>query len=155
MSAYLIPDQILGQIPAEWRADALVDTAGESTPDQVWAEIQDAVNDDIAGELMPAYALPDPASDPDAVPLLRKVRSAARLVTLATLYRRRGVTDTDNPWAKSASDVMKDLRALGQKEMAGPTGPPRTDSGGIKVIGEPALMTRGSTATTRRNLRRW
>lgn len=156
MSSYLTPDQILGQLPAEWRSDALVDSVGESTPDQVWEELQSAVNDDLAGALMPAYDLPDPDADSKAVPLLAKVRSTARLVTLATLYRRRGVTDAENPWAKSASDAMKDLRALGQKEMTGPTGPPRNEnSGTIKVIGEPALMTRsaGSTAARRRGLR--
>lgn len=154
MASYLIPDQILGQIPAEWRSDALVDSSGQSTPEQVWEELQSSVNDDIAGALMPAYDLPDPAANIQDVPLLAKVRSTARLLTLATLYRRRGVTDTDNPWAKSAGDAIKDLRALGQKEMAGPAGPPRNDSGGVKVIGEPALMTRsGSSAARRRNLR--
>lgn len=152
MPAYISQENILGQLPAEWRSSALVDAAGESTPDDVWTEIQSAINDEIAGALMPTYSLPPADADSSALPLVAKVRATARLLTLATLYRRRGVMDSGNPWAKSAADALKDLRALGQRTDLGPTGPPRTNNG-IKVIGEPALMTRRSTvctATTRR-----
>jgi hypothetical protein len=147
---YVTTAQILGEIPAEWRDAALTDGETGGTPEEVWDQLQASVEDDIAAALSPAYDLPAYDANPTATPILRNVRSAARHLTLATLFRRRSTPEDQNPWAKLASDSIKSLRALGQRQDKGPAGPPRTSGGAIRVIGEPSRLTPTYPTTLRR-----
>ena len=108
------------------------------------------MEDDIAAALSPAYDLPAYDANPAATPILRNVRSAARHLTLAMLFRRRSTPEDQNPWAKLAADSIKSLRALGQRQDKGPAGPPRTAGGAIRVIGEPSRLTPTYPTTLRR-----
>jgi hypothetical protein len=137
---FITIDDIIGEIPDEWRDSALADSVTGRPPEEVWEKLQESVMDAIAGAITPAYGLPAADADPEAVPLVRIIRAAVRILTLCNLYRRRGTPDEQNPWAKDARDTMSDLRALGQREAKGPAGPPRT-SGRILVIGEPSRLT--------------
>lgn len=146
---YVTQDQILGEIPQEWRDAALSDSAGGALPATIWTQLQVSVEDDIAGALTPAYAMPATnAADAD-YPIIRVVRSAARILTLCRLYRRRNVPDAENPWAKESAEIMKTLRQLGQSTVKGPS--PRTGRSTTKFITEASRLT--PSASRQRTLR--
>ena len=145
---YVTQDQILGEIPQEWRDAALSDSASGALTATVWTQLQVSVEDDIAGALTPAYAMPATnAADAD-YPIIRVVRSAARILTLCRLYRRRNVPDAENPWAKESAEIMKTLRQLGQSTVKGPS--PRTGRPAVKFVTEPSRLT--LSATRRRGI---
>jgi hypothetical protein len=145
---YVTQDQILGEIPQEWRDAALSDSASGALPATVWTQLQVSVEDDIAGALTPAYAMPATTAADADYPIIRVVRSAARILTLCRIYRRRNVPDAENPWAKESAEIMKTLRQLGQSTVKGPS--PRTGRSTTKFITEPSRLT--PSASRRRTL---
>lgn len=146
---YVTQDQILGEIPQEWRDAALSDSASGALPATVWTQLQVSVEDDIAGALTPAYAMPATTAADADYPIIRVIRSAARILTLCRLYRRRNVPDAENPWAKESAEIMKTLRQLGQSTVKGPD--PRTGRKSIRTITESSRLT--PSATGRRSIR--
>lgn len=133
MADYITRTQLAGSLPKGLLDTALADgEASGMTADDVWAEIMDAVNDAIHGALAPKYVPPYP--DGDAI--LYTVRSAARVLARKEVFTRRNIADEE--LAKEAAEVMKNLRAIGQKKDLAPSTPTPPPKRSVRVISEPA-----------------
>ena len=110
--AYILQTQLEALIPPARIVEALDDNGdGEQDPG-LWEKVEETVRkaiDDILGQ---RFAVPF-ATPPAAVV------SAAIVLAAAQLFRRRGITDDLNPWAKEAKESRARLMrmATGQEPL--------------------------------------
>ena len=104
--AYVLQAEIEAQIPADFLLQALDDNSDGVADAGVFDKIVGAVSDEIDGALGRKYSVPF-ASPPSFV------KAAAKVLTLWTLYQRRGFAGERNPWETEATRIRKTLDAIG------------------------------------------
>lgn len=123
--AYITQMELTNAMPLTQIIEAVTDRSNQQTPSEVWDAIQEAVTEEIEGLLAPRYSRPFPD------PVHPRLKTAARWITLETLYMRRGLYAEANPATPKADAERKALRDIGTgKVMLDVTGPlPTTPTG--------------------------
>lgn len=102
--AYVVLADLQGRIPSEYLTEGL-DDAGTGEADAMDAVVDDAdraVNAILGLRFTVPFESPYP-------PI---VIEAARTFACELIYRRRGVSDEQNPWVKTASDLRSMLAKI-------------------------------------------
>jgi phage gp36-like protein len=134
--SYIAQSDIEGLIPAEFLVQALDDN-GDGQPDAgVWDKVALIVQEAIDGAVGAVYRVPF------AAPLPSIIQACARALACDTLYKRRGIADALNPWAKPAADARAALKRLADGDDFLP-GLTRTSPAPV-LISEPAKTTSAS-----------
>lgn len=128
---YIEIADLSGDMPYDTIMRALNDGAGSTkTVEENWTAVQASVTKMIHGALAPRFTPEYDAADG----ILDTVNGAARILTLEILYRRRPYL-AENPFAKAASEEMKNLRALGQSKAKAPATSTAPRKASVKVYG--------------------
>lgn len=107
VTAYVTQLELTSIMPLEDIRDACADGAGEQTPEEVWDSICQSVSEEIDGLLAPRYTHPFPD------PVHPRLKTAARWITLETLFFRRRMMGDANPATVKADAERKALREIG------------------------------------------
>lgn len=105
--AYITQIELTDKMPLGDIVGACTDKTNQQTPEEIWDAIQASVTEEIEGLLAPRYAHPFPE------PVHPRLKTAARWITLETLYIRRGVYGEANPATSKADAERKALREIG------------------------------------------
>lgn len=103
--AYCTQSQLESRIPPARMIEALDDNGDGEQDSGLWEKVEAAIAQEIDGILGQRYAVPF-APVPFAVAL------AAQALCADALFRRRGITDELNPWAKEAREVRARLQRM-------------------------------------------
>ncbi len=103
--AYCTKSQLEAKVPPARIAEALDDNGDGSEDVGLWEKVEEAVRQQIDGILGQRFSVPF-ASPPNAV-----VQAALTLCADA-LFRRRGIVDEQNPWAKDARTTIERLQRM-------------------------------------------
>jgi hypothetical protein len=121
--AYVQLSDLAGSIPADFLTQALDDDGDGVADTGVFDGIASDVGNTIDGYVGLRYSLPlvpDFTLYPNTYGYPPVVTSAARVLSLDQLYKRRGTTDDKNPWSAQAGQIRTLLKAisLGQSPLA-------------------------------------
>lgn len=116
--AYITLEELTGEMPMT-DIEAALNDGGASDPADVEAALHQSVADEIHGYLAPRYSYPFPE------PVQPTVKSAARVLTLFRLYKRRGLSGDANPMKDEAADMRKHLAAIGSGKILLDSGSPQ------------------------------
>lgn len=133
MPEYVLIGDLEGELPPQFLVQALDDNGDGVADAGVWTKVLAAVSSEIDGLLGQRFSVPFQN------PLPAVVVHSARTLALATLYRRRGIEDKANPFAKAAESVRQKLAAIGSGKE--PLTPEITQAGpAVSIIGEPSKL---------------
>lgn len=110
MADYVSQSDIEGLIPAEFLTEAMDDDGDGSEDTDIWTKCLTATQREIDGRLGGRYTVPF------STPIPAVVSAAAQTIVLYFIYKRRGVADDANPWAKQATDWFAKLDRIGKGE---------------------------------------
>ncbi len=129
--SYVEQTDIEALIPADFLKQALDDDSDGEADSGVWDKVVAAVQDEIDGALGQKYSVPFTGTIPAVV------KAAAKVLTLWSLYQRRGFNGAANPWETEAKRHRDKLDRIGRGD--DPLTPDNLGKkpGGI-VITEPA-----------------
>lgn len=103
--AYCTKSQLEAMVPPARIVESLDDN-GDGTEDTgLWEKVEEAVRKKIDGILGQRFTVPF-ATPPTAVV------EAALTLCADTLFRRRGIVDEQNPWAKEARNTIERLQRM-------------------------------------------
>ena len=105
--AYITQMELTDKMPLGDIVQACTDKSNQQSPEEVWEAICTGVAEDIDGLLAPRYSHPFPA------PIHPRLKTAARWMTLESLYLRRGLYGEANPATSKADAERKALREIG------------------------------------------
>lgn len=103
--SYVELTDLEGQIPPPFLIQALDDN-GDGEID-AWPQVQASAQEDVDALLEGRFAVPLTLS-----PLPRIIRRAAVAFACELCYRRRGLTDAENPWKSRAEAFRKLLTSI-------------------------------------------
>lgn len=106
MPDYVTMSDMNARIPGDFLIQALDDNGDGAADTGVWDQVKSAVETDINGTLSKRF------KTPFANPVPAFVLKCAAVFAAALLYRRRGMTDDKNPWAKEEETLKKELTAI-------------------------------------------
>ncbi len=129
---YLTLNNLRGAIPAAHLLEALDDDNDGAEDAGIFDLIADQAAEQIDGPLSGRFSVPFSSPFPAMVSL------AARVFSAEIIYKRRGVEDEKNPWAKQARDLRETLAAIGANKAPAPTDFPTVAKLGAVIIAEPA-----------------
>jgi phage gp36-like protein len=133
--SYVEQSDLKGLIPEEYLTEGLDDDQSGVADTGVWPSVQQAVADDIDGRIGGRFATPL-----DPVPAI--VKAAAKAIALMFVYRRRGVADDQNPWAKDGKAWQDKLDLIGEGKA--PLVPSEEAADAGEVVNEAARSTESS-----------
>lgn len=107
MADYFIMADLSAELPGKFLIQALDDNKDGAEDTSVFAAIQASVKNEIDGKVGQKYDVAQFGVNPPAL-----VKSIALVLACETLYRRRGVSDKDNPYGKRATDARAKLEAI-------------------------------------------
>jgi phage gp36-like protein len=105
---------LVGPVPAQFILQALDDNGDGVEDDGAFDTLRKNACDDVDALLSPMF------DTPFATPFPVLVSQAARTFAAALLYRRRGVLDASNPFAKDATAMSAKLTAIVEKDQPVP-----------------------------------
>lgn len=108
--AYVTLSALEADIPREYLIEAL-DDDGDGVEDAGTA-VLDAASEKVDGYLAGRYTVPF------ASPYPSLVKRAAYVFAAESIYRRRGIPDEKNPWAKEAGKLMAKLELISQGKLS-------------------------------------
>ncbi len=107
--AYITQMELTSAMPLKDIIAACADKSNQQTESEIWDAIQTAVTEEVEGLLAPRYARSEQIPE-TAHP---RLKTAARWITLETLYLRRGAYGEANPATAKADAERKALRDIG------------------------------------------
>jgi len=107
---YFTRAELEGKVPTQFITQALDDNGDGVEDDGAFDTLCTNISNDVDALLSPLFDVP--FADP--FPVL--INQAARTFAAAELYRRRGVEDQRNPFAKDARDLSAKLTRIVQKQ---------------------------------------
>ena len=110
--SYVAQTDIEALIPSEFLTQSLDDDGDGQADPGVWDKVVAAVQDEIDGALSPIYDVPFTGVIPAAV------KAATKVLTLWSLYQRRGFHGEANPWESEAKRQRDKLEKIGNGEIA-------------------------------------
>jgi phage gp36-like protein len=130
--AYCTQSQLEALLPSAFLTEALDDDRDDAADAGLLDEIIAAADNEVDAALGQRFSVPFAEPPPVAV-------HASKVFVLETLYRRRGSSDDNNPWAAQAAAVRKRLVDIGRGEApltpdVAPTRPP------VSVITSPSKL---------------
>ena len=131
--SYVEQADIEALIPADFLKQALDDDGDGEADSGVWDKVVAAVQDEIDGALGQKYAVPF------ADPYPAVVKAAAKVLTLWSVYQRRGFHGDANPWETEAKRQRDKLDKIGSGKDALTPDNLGKKPGGI-VITEPSKL---------------
>lgn len=109
---YVTRTEIEALLPGNFLDEGLDDTNDGTKNEEILDAVCGVIDAEINGLIAPVAALPLSVPYPDVV------RSAALVLALDAVYRRRGFADEANPWASRARDARETLASIGRGEIA-------------------------------------
>ena len=131
--SYIVQDDIKGLLPEEFSLQALDDNGDGSQDTGLWDYALAAAQDDVDGRLGTRYTVPLTGTIPAVV------KHATKILVLFYIYKRRGVGDDANPWAKDAVEQHTKLDKIGAGDLALTATADPANPGGT-VIGEDSKL---------------
>ncbi len=110
--AYILHEDLKGDIPDQFLMEALDDDEDGVADAGIFDQIESRARERIDGILGQRFTVPFTG------PLPPIVKSSARILVLSALYKRRGLIEEKNPWAKEEVAVLKKLDAIASGEQA-------------------------------------
>jgi phage gp36-like protein len=108
--AYITQSDIASLITQDDLVRAIDDNSDGQPDPGVWDSLELAARETIDGALCAVYRTPFAAPPPSIIAAIAKV------LVCDMLFRRRGVPDASNPWAKHAAEARLTLRRLATGE---------------------------------------
>lgn len=101
MSNYVNRAWIAQRVPPQTLLEALDDNADGQEDDGLFDGLAESVSNDIDEKL-----------GPDATVATALRTSAANILFCSLVYKRRGIADASNPWAKRETETLKELNDI-------------------------------------------
>ncbi|MCO6401349.1 MAG: DUF1320 family protein [Verrucomicrobia bacterium] len=110
--AYTTQSEIEALLPPKFLLQGIDDDNNETADSGLLTTLLGVVDLEIDGLISPSVALPLTSPYP------AQIRVSALVLSLDSVYRRRGMADEVNPWAERAKDVRAALAKIGRGELA-------------------------------------
>jgi len=103
---YVCLSDLTADIPPDFITQALDDNGDGAQDEGLWDLIASRIAEEIDGAIGRRYSLPLVEPYPEFV------TSSAKTLACDKLYKRRGIEDMKNPWAKAAAAVRATLKDI-------------------------------------------
>lgn len=131
---YTKKEDIYALIPQNMVQEALTDKNGTFTEDEVFAELQETIADEIHWRISPKVKVPFLSEIPAII------KRAALIFSCEAIFERRKVAPKDNPFFEKAEHLREKLDAIGSGKAPISVGLSKSKSS-VVVISKPAKTT--------------